>query len=59
MFYWLVSLKIRILDNNDVTAVAEKKKTNKINSVCDCEYMKIIYVNCGLRNEYVGDLRSN
>ena len=58
MFYWLVSLKIRILDNTDVTAVAEKK-TNKINSVCDCEYMKIIHVNCGLRNEYVGDLRSN
>ena len=29
------------------------------NSVHDCEYMKIICVNCGLRNEYESDLRSN
>ena len=25
----------------------------------DCEYMKIIHLNCGLRNEYESDLRSN
>ena len=29
------------------------------NSVHDCEYMKIICVNCGLRNKYESDLRSN
>ena len=29
------------------------------NFVHDCEYMKIICVNCGLRNEYESDLRSN
>ena len=27
--------------------------------VFDCEYMKIIYVNCGLRNVYESDLHSN
>ena len=25
----------------------------------DCEYVKIIHLNCGLRNEYESDLRSN
>ena len=25
----------------------------------DCEYMKIIHLNCGLRNGYESDLRSN
>ena len=25
----------------------------------DCEYMKIIHLNCGLRNEYESDLRSD
>ena len=25
----------------------------------DCECMKIIHLNCGLRNEYESDLRSN
>ena len=29
------------------------------NFVHDCEYMKIICVNCGFRNEYESDLRSN
>ena len=27
--------------------------------VFDSEHMKIIYVNCGLRNVYESDLRSN
>ena len=25
----------------------------------DCQYMKIMHSNCGLRNEYESDLRSN
>ena len=36
-----------------------KEKYKRENKANDCEYMKIVYGNCGLRNKYESDLRSS